>query len=212
MSPHARPTFHRPSLYVLIATLIAPSAFVPAGAFAQDNGIYIGASASDVSTDYDWRDNLLGAASDDDTSGYKLIGGVRPLDRLAIEANYTDFGTAKAPLAIACPAIVGFPCPSQASIDANAVSVSVLGFATLPLLDFYGRLGIARWQAEGDVHFTTDGAGLTVPSTRRGTDPTLGVGLQFRFASIALRAEYEYYEILDESADAVSIGFTYTFL
>jgi len=29
---------------------------------------------------------------------------------------------------------------------------------------------------------------------------------------VALRAEYEHYEILDDSAESLSIGFTYTFL
>lgn len=182
------------------------------GVVAQDNGIYIGASASAVSTNYDWRANLLSAASDDDVSGFKLIAGARPLDRLAIEANYVDLGTAHAPLRVACATVVGFPCPSEASLEGSAVSVSALGFVTFPLLDFYGRIGVARWKADGDVRFTTDGVGSTTRTTRKGTDPTVGVGLQFRVGSVALRAEYEYFGILDKSADTLSVGFTYTFL
>ena len=89
-------------------------------------------AASNVSTNYGWLDSLLAAASDDETTGFKFIGGVRPLDHLAIEANYADFGTARAPLSIACITLVGFPCPSEASIDGRAVSVSALGFVTLP--------------------------------------------------------------------------------
>lgn len=165
-----------------------------------------------MSTDYGWRGDLLGTAADEDTSGFKLIGGVRPLDHLAIEANYVDLGSSGAELSIVCAAAIGFPCPNQASIDGRAVSVSVLGFVTLPLVDLYGRLGVARWEADGDVRFTGAGSGLTMPKTREGTDPTVGVGVQFRFASMALRAEYEYFEILDDSAAAISVGFTYTFL
>ena len=191
---------------------VAAVIIVPASAFAQDNGIYLGVAASDVTTDYGWRSDLLSAAADDDATGFKLIGGVRPLDRLAIEANYVDLGTSEAQLSIVCAATVGFPCPNQASIDVRAVSVSVLGFVTLPLVDIYGRLGVSRWEAEGDVRFTGAGSGLTMPTTREGTDPTVGVGVQFRFASMALRAEYEYFEILDDSAGAISVGLTYTFL
>jgi opacity protein-like surface antigen len=193
--------------YLLAAVLVAPASVV-----AQDNGIYLGAAASDVSTDYSWRGDLLSMAADEDTSGFKLIGGARPLDHLAIEANYVDFGTSDAQLSIVCAATIGFPCPNRASIDASAVSVSALGFVTLPLVDIYGRLGVSRWEADGDVRFTGAGSGLTTRATRKGTDPTIGVGVQFRFASLALRAEYEYFEILGDSAGAVSVGFTYTFL
>jgi len=195
-----------------IAAFWAAAVLAPAAATAQDNGIYLGASMADVSTDYKWRGNLLASAADDEASGFKLIGGVRPLDSFAIEANYVDLGTADAPLAIACPAVVGFPCPSEASIDARAVSVSALGMLTLPFLDFYGRLGVARWKAEGDVRFTDGGTGLATRTTREGTDPTYGVGMQIRFASIAVRVEYERFKVLDDSADTVSVGFTYTFL
>ena len=207
MVKHGRCGFRRSWLCMLAAALAAPTS-----ALAQDNGIYLGIAASDVSTDYGWRTDLLSTAADEDTSGFKLIGGVRPLDRLAIEANYVDLGTSGAELSIVCAATIGFPCPNRASIDGRAVSVSVLGFVTLPLVDIYGRLGVSRWEADGDLRFTGAGSGLTVPTTREGTDPTVGVGVQFRFASMALRAEYEYFEILDDSAGAVSVGLTYTFL
>jgi Outer membrane protein beta-barrel domain len=179
---------------------------------SQDNGIFLGATLADVSGDYGWRNSLLAASADEDTSGFKLIGGVRPLDHFAIEADYADFGTTKADLSIVCIAMVGYPCPNRASIDTSAVSVSMLGFVTLPLIDIYGRVGVARWQADGDVRFTSAGNGLSVPTTREGTDPVLGVGVQFRFASMALRAEYEHFKILDDSADVISVGLTYTFL
>jgi hypothetical protein len=179
---------------------------------AQDNGIYVGGSAADVSADYDWPAAGLTVTVDDAASGFKLIGGARPFDKLAVEANYVDLGTASAPLGIACPAVIGFPCASGASIEASAISVSALGMLTLPLLDLYGRLGVAKWKAEGDVRFTGVGGDLTTRTTREGSDPTYGVGIQLRFSSVALRVEWERFEILDDSAESVSVGFTYTFL
>ena len=192
--------------------VVAGALAAPASAFAQDNGIFLGASFADVSADYGWRNSLLAAPADEDSSGFKLIGGVRPFDHFAIEADYADFGTTKAELSIVCIAMVGYPCPNRASIDTRAVSVSMLGFVTLPLIDIYGRVGVARWEADGDVRFTSAGNGLSMPTTREGTDPVLGVGVQFRFASMALRAEYEHFEILNDSAGVVSVGLTYTFL
>ena len=55
------------------------------------------------------------------------------LDRLAFEMNYVDLGTAEAPLALACPAIAGFPCPSEASIDASAGVATNRAAMTRPL-------------------------------------------------------------------------------
>lgn len=67
----------------------------------------------------------------------------------------------------------------------------------MPLVDLYGRLGLSRWESK-----------QTVFDVRKseGTDPTYGVG------SFALRLEYERFDFDHDSADLVSVGFTYTFL
>ncbi|HEX6994707.1 MAG TPA: outer membrane beta-barrel protein [Gammaproteobacteria bacterium] len=168
---------------------------------AQDNGIYIGAAVADVSSDFD-----LGVAApayrvDDDSSGFKLIGGIRPLDPIGLELNYVDLGDAKATLAAACP---GGTCPASAGFDARALSVSAVGYYSLPLVDLYGRVGVARWESDRD-------AGLFGDDSERGTDLTYGVGAQLRFLSLALRVEYERFELDHDSVDSVSLGLTYTF-
>lgn len=177
----------------LAAFLIGPGV-----AFAADNGFYLGGAASNVSSDYGLP---AGAGPVDDDDGFKLIGGVRPLDSFAIEANYADFGTTRAPLNILCATA---PCPSQIALDAQAVSVSAVGLFTLPLVDLYGRVGMARWETERDILATTQKG--------EGTDPVYGAGLQLRLGSFALRVEYERFELGDDETDLRSIGFTYTFL
>lgn len=169
----------------------------PGIALAADNGFYLGGSASDVSSDYA-APASAGAARDDD--GFKLIGGVRPLDSFAIEANYVDLGTTRVPLNIVC---VTTPCPSQLSIDSRAVSVSAIGMFTLPLVDLYGRVGVSRWEAERRILSS---------QKDEGTDPTYGAGVQLRIGSFAVRVEYERFEFGDDEADMRSVGFTYTFL
>jgi hypothetical protein len=169
----------------------------PGVALSADNGFYLGGSASDVSSDYA-APTSAGPARDDD--GFKLIGGFRPLDKFAVEANYVDFGTTRVPLNIAC---VTTPCPTETTIDSQALSVSAIGLFTLPLVDFYGRVGVARWEAEQRIAFARKG---------EGTDPTYGVGMQVRLGSFAVRVEYERFEFDDADADLRSIGFTYTFL
>lgn len=165
-------------------------------AHAQDNGIYVGGSAGGVSTDYDWG---LGGAegAPDEESAFKLIGGVRPLDPFAVEVNYTDLGNTT----VSVPAISG---PGRAGLETKALSVSAVGYFSLPLIDIFGRVGVARWESDPRDLFASLGS-------ENGTDPTYGVGAQVRLGSIAIRAEYEDYDISGGSAELASIGVTYTF-
>ncbi len=178
--------------------LLSASLFAPGAALAADNGFYLGVAASDVSSDYDVGAFAGGDA--DDERGFKGIVGFRPLDSFAIEANYVDLGEARVPLAIAC---ITTPCPTEASVDSQAVSVSAVGFLALPLVDLFARVGYARWESEQSSF---------MPQEREGSDPTYGAGAQFRVGSFALRFEYERFEFDDDDADLVSVGFTYTFL
>ena len=56
---------------------------------AADNGFYLGAGVSQAKTELSFDD--FGSDDVDDT-GFKIIGGCRPLDFLAVEANYMDLG------------------------------------------------------------------------------------------------------------------------
>lgn len=178
--------------------LLSGFLLAPAGAaFAADNGFYLGLASSDVESDYDLGP---GAGDADDDRGFKGIVGFRPLDAFAIEANYVDFGDTTVPLTITC---VLTPCPTEAQIDSQAISVSAVGLLALPLVDLFARVGYASWEYELSP-FTTE--------ERDGSDPTYGAGAQVRLGSFALRFEYERFDFEDNSADLVSIGFTYTFL
>jgi hypothetical protein len=178
---------------LLSALLVSPCA-----AFAADNGIYVGLASSDVSSDYDLGAAALGPVDDD--RGFKAIVGIRPVDSFAIEANYADFGGTRAVLNVLC---VADPCPTEASIDSRALSVSAVGLLALPLVDLYARVGVSRWESKETS---------LVSQTTKGTDPTYGAGAQLRVGSFALRMELERFDFDDDSVDAVSIGFTYTFL
>ena len=179
---------------LLLASLLAPGG----AALAADNGFYLGLASSDVSSDYDLGPAAIGDADDD--RGFKGIVGFRPLDAFAIEADYVDFGETSVPLGIAC---ITTPCPNEAEIDSQAISVSAVGMFALPLVDLFARVGYARWESD-IAPFTAE--------ERSGSDPTYGAGAQVRLGSFALRLEYERFDFDDDSADLVSIGFTYTFL
>jgi hypothetical protein len=182
---------------VLLSLPLVAALVFPGIASAADNGFYLGGAASNVSSDYDVT-SALGGPSDDD--GFKLIGGFRPLDAFAIEANYADFGTTRVPTGIVC---ITVPCPTATAIDSRALSVSALGLFSFPFVDLYGRVGMSRWETERRVLGSQDD---------EGTDPTYGAGVQLRFGSFAVRVEYERFEFGSDEADLRSVGFTYTFL
>lgn len=192
--------YDRRRLYRFPLLLLA--ALTPAVGWCADNGIYIGGSLAAPSPNLDWSTSH---GPEDEGKGFKAIIGARPLDWLAIEANYVDLGETAVTLIVACPPTPGFPCPNEETFDATAVSVSVLGMKALPLVDLYARLGTARWETERQVRFGP-------LQERAGTDLTYGLGLQARLGSFAFRAEYERFDFDGDEIDSLSVGFTYTFL
>ena len=92
---------------------------------------------------------------------------------------------------------------TEAQIDSQAISVSAVGLIALPLVDLFARVGYARWESDLAPFATEE---------REGEDATYGAGAQVRIGSFALRLEYERFDFDDDSAELVSVGFTYTFL
>ncbi len=159
---------------------------------AADNGFYLGAGLTQTKFDID----DFGSDELDDNS-FKVIAGVRPLDWLAVEANYIDLGSAD---------------EDGVQLDTSALTVSALAIAEFGLVDVYARLGVARYSADLDI----DDLGS---ESDDGWEPTYGVGVGLHFGSLGVRAEYERFsaelfdiQALDTDVDTVSLSFTYTFL
>jgi hypothetical protein len=178
--------------FAAIAALGALSlaAMAPQAA-AADNGFYLGAGLTQ--TEFDFDD--FGSEGLDDNS-FKLIAGFRPLDWLAVEANYIDLGGES----------FEDDTIGNVSVDTSAITVSALAIAEFSVIDLYARLGFANWKIDVDSDF---GGG-----SDDGWEPTYGVGIGAHFGSIGLRAEYETFSAddLDADIDTLSLSFTYTFL
>jgi OOP family OmpA-OmpF porin len=176
--------------FALIAALGALSlgAMAPQAA-AADNGFYIGAGITQTEFDIDG----FGSDSLDDNS-FKIIAGFRPLDWLALEANYIDLGGDSFE-------DVDF---GDVSVDTTAITVSALAIAEFNVIDLYARLGMANWKVDVDTDFGD--------ASDDGWEPTYGVGIGAHFGSIGLRAEYEMFSADDTDISTISLSFTYTFL
>jgi outer membrane protein with beta-barrel domain len=177
-------------------------------AWSADNGIYLGAGA--VMSDYGFSNPGSAEPFDDNTSGYKLIAGWRPLDSFGVEVTYMDHGDATVPAGIVCTQFITTPCPSSTRLTAETMSAFAVGYLDLPLVDLFAKAGVNSWTLDG--HST----GGFVPAFRvneSGTDLAYGAGIQVRFGSLGARLEYERFEFVkDETLDSISLSFTYTFL
>jgi OOP family OmpA-OmpF porin len=180
-------------MYTTIRTLAALSLLgLPLALPAADNGIYLGGSVGQAGVSFE--DGFEGEEFDADSTGYKLIGGWRFLDWLAVEANWVDLGTGDDRV---------FGEKVETSID--GFTGSVVGFLPVGPVDLMARAGVYAWDGNIEV------SGLDVSDD--GTDFTYGIGAQFRVWSLSVRAEYERFEISDaDTVDLISVGVTWTFL
>ncbi len=170
-------------------------------AAAADNGLYLGGGLGR-------SDFKLDAPLDATDTTWKAIAGVRLLDSLGVELNYTDFGKATVPTGVACIALVGANCPSTTKVEGSALSAFAVGFLDFPVIDLFGKVGLAR----GDAKLRTPGF-PTFSASDSNTDLAWGAGIQAHFLSLAVRAEYERYKIFGGTPVRLgSVSFLYTFL
>lgn len=178
------------------AALAAACGLFSLPAVAADNGIYLGASAGQSGVQYDQNFNGQDFSFDASATGFKAIAGWRFLDWLAVEANYVDLGSGD-------DNVLGEKIES----DVNGVSLSAVGFVPIGPVDLFARVGAINWNAD------LSAPNLGVSASDDGTDLTYGVGAQFRVWSLAIRGEYEVFDISDaDTIDMISIGVTWTFL
>ena len=105
-------------------------------------------------------------------TGYKFAIGFRPIDLLAAEVSYIDFGRAFNGIDYA---------------DTNAVGAFALAFLPIPLLDVYGKVGLAEWRTDAQ----SPGFGFH----RTGANVAYGAGVGTSWGHIGARVEYERYEV-----------------
>jgi hypothetical protein len=163
---------------------------------AADNGFYLGAAVSQASIDVDLGAGPAQIPLDDDNTKFKVIAGIRPLDWLAFEVNYVDFGS-----------IEGTAGAISGEYKLKGFDAFALGLFEIGLVDIYGKAGVVRWDQELRI------SNISIPAFEDdGFDPAYGVGLQLHFGSIGARLEYEMFDIEDVDASLISLGLTWTFL
>jgi len=130
---------------------------------------------------------------DDDDLGFKVFGGynfgIIPLLDLAVEGSYANFGKASS--------------PQIANQDVDITGWDLFGLAALNLgpVGLFGKVGQIWWNSDSNIAQLDDS----------GNDMAYGLGLRFQIGSIAIRGEYEYFDLDDTDLSMLSAGVSWTF-
>jgi OOP family OmpA-OmpF porin len=165
-------------------TLAALLLGLVAGAAHASDGFYVGGGAGQASVDE--------ADYDDEDTSLSVFAGYQVNPYFAIEGGYVDLGEIE-------------PRSGLASLEADTVHITAVGM--VPVTDafaVYGKAGMHRWDAD---------TGLAVLGGEdSGTDPTYGIGAQYRFNErFALRAELDRFEMEDADVDVAQIQARFDF-
>ncbi len=203
-------------LLVLLGALVAGVTCATTAAAADDNdviaplGMYVGGSfgRGNVRVDSQTTGSLFDF--DEHHAGWKAMLGFRAIPPLGAEIEYIDFG---------------HPTTSIAGVrqDARArgVGAFAVGYIPLPIVDVFGKAGVARLQTIAHGTFSTPQSGGVVcnnsslsclfDSDHTDTRFAYGGGVQVKLARVGIRAEYERISASGGDPSLLSVGVTYTF-
>ena len=159
---------------ILLGVLGIASVFTATSSIAGE--AYVGVSAGLVNVE----DDSAGTGFSDTPFGFKVFGGYEFTEYFAVDVAYTST------LDDAEDNVGGVP------IDISLDTFIVRGVGAFPVTDDFSVLGsVGFWDGDSDV----SGAGLSASSGDDGL--TLGVGGKYRFESVSIRGEFEWFDTDD---------------
>jgi len=143
-------------------------------------------------------------AAELNNNSWKAFAGVRPLKWFAVEVDYVDLGSGSG-------SYFSNEAVGSAHADSSAWAAYAVGFlpVPLPVVDFYGKAGVARWKLNGTVYFSYqfppyDATNTSTSST--GTDFAWGIGVQAHINIVGARLEYEEFNVNGNPAKIWSLS------
>ncbi|MEE2729794.1 MAG: outer membrane beta-barrel protein [Pseudomonadota bacterium] len=180
-----------------LLALAASFSFANLAVAGSDSGFYLGASLGTAEVDFSDGEGDDEIEFDDSDTGYKLFGGYNlgllPFLDLAVEAGYMDLGSVKGDIG-------NF---TDNELEAYGWTAYGLGGFNLGPVGLFAKVGYFAWDSDIDTALGDD--------SESGTDPAFGLGAKFQLGSIAIRAEYEMFDLDEVDIDYISVGASYTF-
>lgn len=166
-----------------------------ASAHADDDGllspnVYAGAGIMNANVQ-----NIEGTGFNIDNTSVKALAGLR-WSLLGAEVDYYHLGNESRAFYF-----------GDANSDAHAFAAYAVGYLPLPILDFYAKLGLDRWQLNGSSANPS-----LFQFSNSGTQLAWGLGAQEHFGSFMARVEYEHLNMSNtDGARVVSLDLAYNF-
>ena len=123
---------------LIMLTVLAPGTT----AAQADSGLfYLGAGVTDSSLTASNNGYIAYGTPDLKNNSWKAFAGVHPLKWLALEADYIDLGSGST-------STLSNESTNTTHADSSAWVAYAIGFlpVPLPVVDFFGKVGVARWK------------------------------------------------------------------
>lgn len=172
------------ALFLVIA-ILSSTGVANAG---KKSGLYVGGSIGQASIDV--SENSYDFSGDD--FAFKIFGGynfgIIPLLDLAVEGSYVDFGQASS---------------SGINTEVDVTGWDIFGLAAFNLgpVGIFGKAGQIFWSSDSNINSLDNS----------GNDMAYGIGIRFHLGSVAIRGEYEYFDIEGSNIGMYSVGASWTF-
>lgn len=225
--------FRKKALPAAISLALGTGALAPVAAHA---GWYVGAGAGQSSFDDDAIttseladevatigdiDNVSVDVDDSDT-GFKVFGGYRFNDFVALEAAYVDLGSIEASISGDGTFDGGegsepFSFSGSASADVKGYGVNaIVGYPVLGLVNVFASVGAFRWESDASGSITaTDGIDsetYSASASDDGIDIKYGVGARMTFLDhLGVQVEWENYDVGSSDVDLLSASVSWEF-
>ena len=192
---------------LILLTLLALGA---TAARAETGVFYLGAGVTHSSLTAN-NNGYIAYGTPDLKNSWKAFAGVRPLNWLAVEADYIDLGSGET-------SSFSIEATDTTHAESSAWAAYAVGFLSVPqpVVDFYGKVGVARWKLTStliqDFHNFFNNPPIPpiiTPRSYSGTDFAWGVGVQAHIKMFGVRLEYEQFNV---SGNAAEIGLLSVFL
>lgn len=192
------------------------------GSSAAAGTMYGGASVGQATTAC-----MLKNTEDCSSTGFKVYGGYRVTEMIAVEGGYYNLGSAE-DKRTGSKVSNGYTF-TDPSAEGEASGFGITGVVSLPVADnfeVFGKAGVMKWSSEGTLSadITDNANGQTCPKCtvgtveKDGTSPLIGVGAGYKFNdNWGVRGEYEHFnrkdaEDKDEGVSILSVGATFSTL
>jgi opacity protein-like surface antigen len=200
-------------IHVLAAALTI-GACCASAALADDDtaGLYAGGSVGVSDVRSQGYANVDYYGFDETHAAWKLFGGIRPIQTLGLELDYINFGH---------PATGANYSYAGANVESQAAALFAMGYLPVPLpfLDVFGKAGVSRLYQDTTAYYPISCEAGHQCAQYSGvyhqdnwqTAFAYGGGVQAKFGSVAVRAEYERISGDAGEPDIYSLGASWSF-